>query len=101
MYLITNTSQCDSLYVEGVRIGSQQTAHFKKLEPLTLALLKRTSNARIQLLTPKVLVTKPTSNDIDSTTVSTTNKQKPAKKTIEASEPAKSDITADNVVEDK
>ena len=101
MYLITNTSQRDSLYVEGIRIGSQQTAHFKKLEPLSLAILKRTPNARIQLLTSKTLEIKPAPTDIDSTTVSTTNKQKPAKKIIEPSKPAESDINADNVVEDK
>lgn len=95
MYLITNTSMRDSLYVEGVRIGSQKTKKFETLTPLSLALLKRTQNAKIQL------IKNVSKENIDSTTVSTTNKQKPAKRTVESLQPAEHKNTEDNVVEDK
>lgn len=105
MYLITNTSLRDSLYVDGVRIASQQTKSFKELKPLTLAILKRTANARIQLTSTKIADEQKKSDksnsNIDSTTVSTLPKQKPAKKTLEVNKPAEPDKIEDNVVEDK
>ena len=99
MYLITNTSFRDSLWVEGTKIASQKSASFKTLKPLTLAILKRTANAKIQLVSTNKEETKEPTTDF--TTVSDINKQKPAKKTVASTATAEASLAEDDVVDDK
>lgn len=94
MYLITNTSLKDSLYVDGIRIASQQSKSFKTIKPLTLAILKHTANARIQLISNLKNLEK---TDTNSATVSPISKQKLAKRTDSSVEPIN---VKDNVAED-
>jgi hypothetical protein len=93
-YLITNVTLRDSLFVEGIRIPSQQTKSFDSLMKSTLISLSKDSRALIRLI-PSV-----TDINLNLTTVSKPEKQKPAKKTVNTEELAEQVTSDDGVVDD-